>query len=91
MNATPFHLVCAARYSVEMKCPACGDTESYTGLQWVHCKNTKCTYYDARYAEKLREERAASVKRFEASLNDKAERLIRIREKLDSLPPPPRL
>lgn len=55
-----------------MDCPHCGTDGSYTGLQWVHCQNEKCKYYDARYTEKVRREMAAGF-------YDSVDRLILLR------------
>lgn len=41
---------------MNMDCPQCKHSGAYIGLQWVHCQNEKCRYYDARYTEKVREE-----------------------------------
>lgn len=29
------------------------------GLQWIHCRNTQCYHYDAKYTEKMKRESAA--------------------------------
>lgn len=40
-----------------MQCPACSHYDAYTGLQWVHCRNAECRYYDKKYdEERSREE-----------------------------------
>jgi hypothetical protein len=39
-------------------CPACHQSGAYIGLQWIHCQNTDCRYYDARYTEKVQRERS---------------------------------
>ena len=41
-----------------MDCPSCSHHSAYTGLQWIHCINQECRYYDARYAAKVERERA---------------------------------
>lgn len=61
-----------------MTCPACGHYDSYTGLQWIHCRNGECRYYDRAYDEKrFREELGEPLEH----LDEKPEeRLRRLRE-----------
>jgi hypothetical protein len=64
-----------------MTCPACGHYDSYTGLQWIHCRNGECRYYDRKYDEqRFREELGASLDELDES---PAARLRRIRETLN--------
>lgn len=56
-----------------MLCPACKESGAYTGLQWVHCQNVKCGYFDARYTEAVAEEAG--------EIQAKAEKLTRLRKK----------
>jgi len=46
-----------ARYPVGMECPSCNDSGAYCGLQWIHCLNENCYHYDAKYVDKVRNER----------------------------------
>ena len=64
-----------------MKCPCCGDPDSYTGLQWIHCKNKDCHYFDARYKKQLEEEEL-QLDPSTAALYDKVEKLILLRGEL---------
>ena len=77
-----------------MRCPACGTDESYTGLQWVHCKNEECKYYDARYAAKLQQEKAdkkaCNSSAYDAHLSGKVDKLILLRGKVDNSRSPKR-
>jgi len=41
-----------------MRCRACNCKGAYEGLQWIHCQNQVCRYYDAEYTEKVRREQA---------------------------------
>lgn len=67
-----------------MKCPCCGDPNSYTGLQWIYCVNSKCHYYDAKYKAKIDREAAEEIEidldTFD--LYDKVEKLIMLRGEL---------
>ena len=57
-----------------MKCPECKTENAYTGLLWVHCINTDCRYYDARYAEQvLRDRHAADREAFSQELREMVE------------------
>lgn len=58
-----------------MNCPHCKEDGAYTGLQWIHCQNKECRYYDARYVEKLRREEDQQTSAF----YDKVEKLILLR------------
>lgn len=73
-----------------MRCPACGTKESYTGLLWVHCKNKDCKYYDAEYAAKLKREKSGEGTTYDVHLNDKVEKLILLRGKVDNSKKPKR-
>jgi hypothetical protein len=64
-----------------MKCPRCGDPDSYTGLQWVHCKNEECYYFDARYKAKLEAE-LLDIPPLDSAFYDKVEKLILLRGEL---------
>ncbi len=41
-----------------MDCPGCKKGGAYVGLQWIHCLNKECHYYDAKYAAKVKKEKA---------------------------------
>jgi 2-oxoglutarate dehydrogenase complex dehydrogenase (E1) component-like enzyme len=56
-----------------MRCPECGDKEAYVGLQWVHCPNEDCKFFDARYFE------SKKTRKF-----TKAEKLRFLRELMES-------
>ena len=43
-----------------MECPGCNQDGAYVGLQWIHCQNSDCQFFDARYTSKVREEKASS-------------------------------
>lgn len=71
-----------------MRCPACGTDDCYTGLQWVHCVNEECDYYDPRYVEQLRREKDGEGTLYDVHLNDKVEKLILLRGKVDNTKKP---
>jgi len=76
-----------------MRCPECGTDDCYTGLQWVHCKNSDCKYYDARYASKLREEKRDERRErsaYDVCIDNKVEKLILLRGKVDDSKKPPK-
>ena len=72
-----------------MRCPHCKTDGVYIGLQWIHCLNTECRYYDKQYADKVAVESLdALTAAYEDSFADKVERLIRLRgETKDSQDP----
>lgn len=57
-----------------MRCPHCNESGAYTGLQWIHCQNKECRYFDARYTEQIRKEKQEN-----SSFFDKVEKLILLR------------
>ena len=57
-----------------MNCPACEHPDAYKGLLWIHCKNSDCRYFDARYVEQLKSE---------LSNLSKVDRLIMLRDLLE--------
>ena len=60
-----------------MNCPHCKESGAYTGLLWVHCQNKECRYYDARYAEKVRQEARGSD--YGYGIQDAANKIILLR------------
>lgn len=70
-----------------MRCPHCKNAGAYTGLLWVHCQNEDCKYFDPRYVDKVKRERAIGSL-YAAHLDEKAEKLILLRGKTDSSKPP---
>lgn len=40
-----------------MECPHCQTPDAYRGLKWIHCQNSDCKYFDARYCEKIVDEK----------------------------------
>ena len=65
-----------------MRCPECDEEDAYTGLRGIHCTNPKCRFYDARYADKLRQEKDGKPSSdYTSYLDDKVERLITVRKR----------
>lgn len=59
-----------------MKCPACGHYDAYIGLQWVHCRDAECRYYDRTYDEKrYREEIGITLEDLDESPEARLRRL----------------
>jgi hypothetical protein len=44
-------------------CPHCKKDGAYTGLLWVHCQNSDCKYFDARYTQKIKDEQSEALQR----------------------------
>jgi len=63
-----------------VNCPHCKESGAYTGLQWVHCQNEKCKYYDPIYTEKVRqEERGDAYDNYGYGIQGAVDKLILLR------------